>query len=158
MSKRQLKTINVLTWYKHQGWTSKNLLTIDLRSKWQYRWKHCRNRLKNSDPFCVKAFKKFVEVAWEICYELVIYDDDFRIDYCYSLLRNTIYFYLQTKCVQFHFLDTVCHQIKSACASLLINTLCLSNPKLPLLGLLITFENNFNYNLVLIYLYCLYIL
>jgi len=41
-------------------------------------------------------------------------------------------------------------QIKSTCVSLLIKALCLSKPKLPLLGLLITFINDFQFNLVLI--------
>jgi hypothetical protein len=58
---------------------------------------------------------------------------------------------LQTKVLVFYsFRHPISRKIKSACGSLLINTLCLSKPKLPSLGLLITFVNNFQFNLFLI--------
>jgi hypothetical protein len=52
------------------------------------------------------------------------------------------------------FKHSVVHLIKSACTSLLIKTLCQSRPKLPLLGLLITFVKNFQFNFFNVCVFC----
>jgi hypothetical protein len=78
----------------------------------------------------------------------LVYDNNSRIDYQYLFLSNTLYTF----------------KIKSACASLLIKTifklnfsfnqaLCLAKTQASLLGLLITFVNNFQINLVVMSVY-----
>ncbi len=81
----------------------------------------------------------------------LVYDNNSRIDYQYLFLSNTLYTF----------------KIKSACASLLIKTifklkclhfcfnqaLCLAKTQASLLGLLITFVNNFQFNLVVMCVY-----
>ncbi len=63
----------------------------------------------------------------------------------YSLLSS-----LKTSTCTSLFRHPIFHWIKSACASLLINKLWLSKPKLSLLGLLNTFVNNAQFILDLI--------
>ncbi len=89
-----------------------------------------------------------------LCWVTLLYDNNFRINYWYSLLRNILYFHLWNKALALSLLRyPIFHLIKSACTSLLIKILCLSKPKLPLLGLLITFVNNFQFNLVVMLTY-----
>ncbi len=85
-------------------------------------------------------------------FKWVLYDNDFSIDYQYLFQRNTLYFPLEIKALALSLVRHSVCQIKSAYVSLLIKTLCLSKPKLPSLRV-ITFVNNFQFNLVLMFVY-----
>jgi hypothetical protein len=89
-----------------------------------------------------------------LCAFFILYDNNFRIDYRSSLLRNTLYFCLQNKVLALSLIrHPECHIIKSTSTSVLIRTLCLSKSKPSSLGLLITFMHNFQLNLVVMFEY-----
>jgi len=81
----------------------------------------------------------------------VLYDNDLRIDYQYSLQRTFSTRIFETKAFTLYSLDTLSFiRLKRAGTSLLIKTPGLSKPELPSLGVLNTFVNTFQFNLVLI--------
>ncbi len=73
-------------------------------------------------------------VFWCKC--TLLYDKDFRINYQYSLLRYTLYFISKLKRFRFHSLEFKSIQTQAS-----------------LLGHLITFVNNFQFNLALMFVY-----
>jgi hypothetical protein len=105
----------------------------------------------------------------------LLYNNDFRIYYWYSLLWDILHSMSKLKCLCFHYVaswdstptpgylmnsprsftsrHSVCHWIKSASSSLFIKILCLWKTQASLLDLLITFVNNFQLNLVVMFVY-----